>query len=58
MALRFAFYPKSAAYRRNSVKRMERGVYKTKILRRSLLKLSLKSMRMVSRSLKIESDKS
>lgn len=57
MDSKYASFPKSGLSKRNSHKRMVLGDFKTRILKRSLLRHSLKSMKRVSKSLRIELDK-
>jgi hypothetical protein len=57
MDLRSASYPKLELSKRNSHKKMVLGDFKMRIPRRSLLRHSLKSMKRVSKSLRIELDR-
>jgi hypothetical protein len=57
MDLKFASFPKSGLSKRNSHKKMVLGDFKMKIPRRLLLRHSLKSMKRVSKSLRIELDR-
>jgi hypothetical protein len=57
MDLKYASFPKSGLSKRNSHKRMELGDFKMRIPRRLLLRHSLKSMKRVLKSLRIESDR-
>ena len=57
MASKLGFYQKLEYLKRNSFQKEEFGNFRTKAPRKLLLRHSLRLMKKVSKSLKIESDK-